>query len=101
MIRRPPRSTLFPYTTLFRSPGCDLVLARRRRHRENAARALRCAGKAVIDRLYEGAAIRRSRIGRGAGSSAQDARSAAMALDIFPRVHLLRGNVQRVKGTAQ
>src|SRR2546421_8088752 len=32
MIRRPPRSTLFPYTTLFRSPrpsgrgaGCSLV----------------------------------------------------------------------------
>src|SRR5258708_19975512 len=34
MIRRPPRSTLFPYTTLFRSPGpvdparllvCELV----------------------------------------------------------------------------
>src|SRR2546426_6597807 len=24
MIRRPPRSTLFPYTTLFRSPG-DVV----------------------------------------------------------------------------
>src|SRR3712207_9478837 len=25
MIRRPPRSTLFPYTTLFRSrPGCHL-----------------------------------------------------------------------------
>src|SRR3712207_7381226 len=23
MIRRPPRSTLFPYTTLFRSPVCD------------------------------------------------------------------------------
>src|SRR6266704_2331131 len=23
MIRRPPRSTLFPYTTLFRSNGCD------------------------------------------------------------------------------
>src|SRR2546421_2655410 len=22
MIRRPPRSTLFPYTTLFRSQGC-------------------------------------------------------------------------------
>src|SRR5690348_17888323 len=22
MVRRPPRSTLFPYTTLFRSPGC-------------------------------------------------------------------------------
>src|SRR2546425_3487698 len=24
MIRRPPRSTLFPYTTLFRSPGLNL-----------------------------------------------------------------------------
>src|SRR5258708_13763592 len=24
MIRRPPRSTLFPYTTLFRSPDCPL-----------------------------------------------------------------------------
>src|SRR5256886_13632842 len=23
MIRRPPRSTLFPYTTLFRSPACS------------------------------------------------------------------------------
>src|SRR2546422_5325309 len=27
MIRRPPRSTLFPYTTLFRSPMADRVLA--------------------------------------------------------------------------
>src|SRR5256886_12312415 len=35
MIRRPPRSTLFPYTTLFRSPARPeppaLVAARRRR----------------------------------------------------------------------
>src|SRR3712207_8215638 len=28
MIRRPPRSTLFPYTTLFRSAGIDRVLHR-------------------------------------------------------------------------
>src|SRR5688572_32544956 len=27
MIRRPPRSTLFPYTTLFRSPGMQRVLS--------------------------------------------------------------------------
>src|SRR2546427_6817733 len=26
MIRRPPRSTLFPYTTLFRSPRADAIL---------------------------------------------------------------------------
>src|SRR2546426_3360030 len=31
MIRRPPRSTLFPYTTLFRSPA--LRLAGRSHHR--------------------------------------------------------------------
>src|SRR6185312_16862840 len=34
MIRRPPRSTLFPYTTLFRSPRCaashDKPASRRR-----------------------------------------------------------------------
>src|SRR2546430_6610558 len=31
MIRRPPRSTLFPYTTLFRSPGAPASRARARR----------------------------------------------------------------------
>src|SRR3712207_8341092 len=28
MIRRPPRSTLFPYTTLFRSEAVDLLVQR-------------------------------------------------------------------------
>src|SRR5436309_7296578 len=34
MTRRPPRSTLFPYTTLFRSLGCPFrsVAAQRRQH---------------------------------------------------------------------
>src|SRR5438132_8118692 len=31
MIRRPPRSTLFPYTTLFRSAGCPIAPKRSRR----------------------------------------------------------------------
>src|SRR5258707_4513430 len=31
MIRRPPRSTLFPYTTLFRSPTARRSIAERRR----------------------------------------------------------------------
>src|SRR2546427_5808836 len=39
MIRRPPRSTLFPYTTLFRSPW----LARMRR--PSALMAKRCLGQ--------------------------------------------------------
>src|SRR2546430_8898000 len=33
MIRRPPRSTLFPYTTLFRSPAPPLLPARSVRRR--------------------------------------------------------------------
>src|SRR3989442_7483208 len=58
MIRRPPRSTLFPYTTLFRSPAAcrgsrpprgevvvpdrhPVLLSRRRRQVEVRARARR------------------------------------------------------------
>src|SRR2546429_3422249 len=41
MIRRPPRSTLFPYTTLFRSPTIICVLCPPGAKRGTAAR---CAG---------------------------------------------------------
>src|SRR3712207_7625072 len=37
MIRRPPRSTLFPYTTLFRSQRWGLNLARGIRRKNEAA----------------------------------------------------------------
>src|SRR2546422_6400046 len=37
MIRRPPRSTLFPYTTLFRSSACQVRGLRRTRLAENSA----------------------------------------------------------------
>src|SRR5260221_920360 len=39
MIRRPPRSTLFPYTTLFRSPGGRSRCRTHRRHSTEARRA--------------------------------------------------------------
>src|SRR5258708_28064202 len=39
MIRRPPRSTLFPYTTLFRSPLARGVRPRRRAPHGRPARA--------------------------------------------------------------
>src|SRR2546422_6446941 len=38
MIRRPPRSTLFPYTTLFRSPRPRPAAARARRGGERRGR---------------------------------------------------------------
>src|SRR2546430_4400757 len=41
MIRRPPRSTLFPYTTLFRSPGC-----RRRLRTPQSSAPPMCASRA-------------------------------------------------------
>src|SRR5258708_27281131 len=43
MIRRPPRSTLFPYTTLFRSPGLRLSRFRR-------AHDVPWAGRQLADR---------------------------------------------------
>src|SRR5256885_11711639 len=44
MIRRPPRSTLFPYTTLFRS-ACDGTLSERR-----VLGHLRCEGESLLRR---------------------------------------------------
>src|SRR2546430_13020598 len=46
MIRRPPRSTLFPYTTLFRSDPAFRF--RRRRDRDGQRRALRARGLGVL-----------------------------------------------------
>src|SRR5258708_27047001 len=48
MIRRPPRSTLFPYTTLFRSGlGMVRLAAASYRHREAESGAFR-AGRAGV-----------------------------------------------------
>src|SRR5205823_14131360 len=55
ILRRPPRSTLFPYTTLFRSGGELPLRARARRHpRERGPRALpRLQRPALQDRSEE------------------------------------------------
>src|SRR2546430_12164860 len=62
MIRRPPRSTLFPYTTLFRSLGrADLVvvvLDRDAHLLEGADRVAADRGRRVHRRLGEVAALR-------------------------------------------
>src|SRR3712207_7031678 len=64
MIRRPPRSTLFPYTTLFRSPGAHLdVEVRRgiaRGHVQHAGGLIEGEGGPV-----GAAAYRQPRIGPG------------------------------------
>src|SRR2546430_13013497 len=52
MIRRPPRSTLFPYTTLFRSPARDQRRARVVTHPESFQDAGR-DGDDVLERRSE------------------------------------------------
>src|SRR2546423_10309093 len=56
MIRRPPRSTLFPYTTLFRS-----VLCRRPARGHAGLRVARCLGAGPERLCPEGARRRRRR----------------------------------------
>src|SRR3712207_6927145 len=63
MIRRPPRSTLFPYTTLFRSDQ-PVALNRGQRQREvpvevRVLRVLAEQGAAVLKRLVDDAALQR------------------------------------------
>src|SRR2546422_8152645 len=48
MIRRPPRSTLFPYTTLFRS---DVAL-RRREHCRWLDASVDCSRRIAVDRVH-------------------------------------------------
>src|SRR5436190_9963044 len=48
MIRRPPRSTLFPYTTLFRSDRVDVVM-RRRRDQLDARRGVAQPADVLVD----------------------------------------------------
>src|SRR5437868_13114486 len=50
MIRRPPRSTLFPYTTLFRSPGLLEPLPKFPNETMDPAR---CGGDIVVQRSEE------------------------------------------------
>src|SRR3712207_7008203 len=74
MIRRPPRSTLFPYTTLFRS---------RRRPRGRAARAAHAARRGVghpgggrgLGRRAGGGAVSRAGARRGRDGSLEDRKS--------------------------
>src|SRR5256886_16627311 len=68
MIRRPPRSTLFPYTTLFRStarPPHGVAVPRARPLR-NPAAVLRRTGRGSLFRVRDQGAVRKRRGGAGA-----------------------------------
>src|SRR3712207_9042871 len=99
MIRRPPRSTLFPYTTLFRSPAASLEPVERagagRRAVQPAVQLPRAAlghrfGAGVGDgvRLDDGVADGVSRL-RGGGVSGEDDRSEEDTAETPSRQYLL------------
>src|SRR5690348_17975429 len=68
MPRRPPRPTLFPYTTLFRSPGASVA-------------ELRAAGREHVTRLGRLEALRSvSRQADDEDQAAEAARASAAAL---------------------
>src|SRR3712207_7439131 len=54
MIRRPPRSTLFPYTTLFRSWRCSRASCGEVRRRAGDAAAGRARGRGGAAALVRG-----------------------------------------------
>src|SRR5258707_7432358 len=60
MIRRPPRSTLFPYTTLFRSvlPGELGTMSEIRGAREQRVAEFRRAATPDEDRIYDTEVLR-------------------------------------------
>src|SRR3712207_8512518 len=88
MIRRPPRSTLFPYTTLFRSPRESRASRRRscaRRKRlvdgamaasleHRGKRAVRSRGKGLVDQ---------KRLGRDRKSTRLNSRPANIPYAVF------------------
>src|SRR3712207_2937245 len=72
MIRRPPRSTLFPYTTLFRSQGVALAIGKGRIVREGSRIALLSLGTRLAEALRAAEDLE----ARGLSTTVADARFA-------------------------
>src|SRR3712207_7018553 len=95
MIRRPPRSTLFPYTTLFRSHGVGgagdprrgpAQPARRRRRRPTRRAVRRDRGGGVGQELVDprvGGGARRGRRGRDRKSTRLNSSHANISYAVF------------------
>src|SRR5689334_24797161 len=73
MIRRPPRSTLFPYTTLFRS--LDGAVVYRVIAYRNAAKAIRDSGQSVEELSRAGKVTELPGIGKTIAEKITDRKS--------------------------
>src|SRR5262245_65170491 len=79
MLRRLPSSTIFPYTTLFRSPASESAVPRRRRRTARQARRPRRA-KAAPPALDRAAPDRDGPTTRGRGRSSEEHTSELQSL---------------------
>src|SRR5256886_13580541 len=89
MIRRPPRSTLFPYTTLFRSAGQNTKQAKGRRKRlERLPRLNPLIGA-------EGTMALRFEVAERGGDQVVTARNASVAVGARTLVERFSGTLER------
>src|SRR3989449_1556833 len=84
MIRRPPRSTLFPYTTLFRSLRGRAHHGRE--HRDLDGRVVRRDARAAVRVL---ATPQQTRDGAGEGGGGDRERSEEHTSELQSRLHLV------------
>src|SRR3712207_8795745 len=94
MIRRPPRSTLFPYTTLFKSSSVGAYIGLTpRRHQSGEAdytgHISRCGDKLLRTYLYEAAGIILHRVSRWSVLKAWGTRSEEHTSELQSRQYLV------------
>src|SRR5205809_6194761 len=84
MIRRPPRSTLFPYTTLFRSLVLERVLSRE--HHEGTRQLVRRVVERHLGFIHR---FQQTRLGLRGGSIDLVGRSEEHTSELQSRLHLV------------
>src|SRR5438477_5887434 len=89
MIRRPPRSTLFPYTTLFRSRTAE------RTHRHGTALP---RGLDLLSRAVAAARRRRSRAAPGRATDRKSTRLNSSHMSISYAVFCLKKKIETYSG---
>src|SRR5687768_17659963 len=89
MIRRPPRSTLFPYTTLFRSSGDLQHQIARAAAAELGGGGAAAGADPVQPRLWHAAGDARENSGRTEGDRPAPGRSEEHTSELQSRLHLV------------
>src|SRR2546427_11586356 len=95
MIRRPPRSTLFPYTTLFRSHVLaeEAAVSARDGDRASVVKTLRAQLVREVDRVLSSFHVR-STVGLLVRGHVVDGRQVEEVVDARERLRVLLGDAQ-------